>query len=58
MKQLSRAQRTGTWPPRVGHTDNQGKRLLARGVASLAPVASNGSEAGRARNRRVELVEQ
>jgi outer membrane protein OmpA-like peptidoglycan-associated protein len=34
------------------------KRLLARGVASLAPVASNGSEAGRARNRRVELVEQ
>lgn len=34
------------------------KRLTARGVASLAPVASNSSEAGRARNRRVELVEQ
>lgn len=34
------------------------RRLMARGVASLAPVASNGTEAGRARNRRVELVEQ
>lgn len=34
------------------------KRLSARGVASLSPVASNRSEAGRALNRRVELVEQ
>lgn len=34
------------------------KRLSARGVASYAPVASNAQEAGRARNRRVELVEQ
>lgn len=33
-------------------------RLSARGVASLAPVASNADEAGRARNRRVELVQQ
>ena len=33
-------------------------RLTANGVAYLAPVASNGSEAGRARNRRVELVPQ
>jgi len=33
-------------------------RLKARGVASFAPVASNRSEAGRAKNRRVELVEQ
>lgn len=32
------------------------KRLQARGVANLAPVASNAAEAGRARNRRVELV--
>ncbi len=34
------------------------KRLQGRGVASLAPVAGNGSDAGRARNRRVELVLQ
>jgi outer membrane protein OmpA-like peptidoglycan-associated protein len=31
-------------------------RMTARGVANLAPVASNGSEEGRAKNRRVELV--
>jgi OmpA-OmpF porin, OOP family len=34
------------------------KRLSAAGVASYAPVASNTDEAGRARNRRVELVVQ
>jgi OmpA-OmpF porin, OOP family len=34
------------------------KRLGARGAANIAPVASNTSEAGRAKNRRVELVEQ
>ncbi|PMR68878.1 OmpA family protein [Halomonas heilongjiangensis] len=33
-------------------------RLDARGVASLAPIASNAGEAGRAQNRRVELVLQ
>jgi len=33
-------------------------RVLARSVASLAPKASNADEAGRARNRRVELVLQ
>ncbi|PKM03873.1 MAG: DUF4892 domain-containing protein [Gammaproteobacteria bacterium HGW-Gammaproteobacteria-6] len=33
-------------------------RLLAKGMASFAPVASNDDEAGRARNRRVELVKQ
>ncbi len=34
------------------------KRLSARGVASYAPVASNDSDAGREKNRRVELVKQ
>jgi len=33
-------------------------RLTAEGVGPLAPVASNKSEEGRAKNRRVELVEQ
>lgn len=34
------------------------ERLLSYGVASLTPVASNDSEEGRAKNRRVELVKQ
>ena len=33
-------------------------RLVGNGVASLAPVASNASEEGRSKNRRVELVLQ
>lgn len=33
-------------------------RLSPRGVALLAPVAANDAEAGRAKNRRVELVSQ
>lgn len=33
-------------------------RLKSYGVASLAPVASNDSEEGKAKNRRVELVKQ
>jgi len=33
-------------------------RLKAFGLASLAPVATNKTEEGRAKNRRVELVEQ
>jgi outer membrane protein OmpA-like peptidoglycan-associated protein len=33
-------------------------RLTGRGVGPLAPVASNDSEDGRAKNRRVELVKQ
>jgi len=38
------------------HVDS--KRMEAKGVGSLAPVASNHTEAGRSRNRRVELVER
>lgn len=34
----------------------EAKRLMAKGVASLAPVDTNATEDGRARNRRVELV--
>lgn len=34
------------------------KRLSARGIANLSPVASNAEETGRARNRRVEMVAQ
>ena len=34
------------------------KRLVAQGVASLSPVATNESDVGRAKNRRVELVKQ
>ena len=33
-------------------------RLAARGLASYAPVATNHDDAGKAKNRRVELVEQ
>lgn len=33
-------------------------RLQARGIANFAPVASNASEDGRAKNRRVEMVLQ
>lgn len=35
-----------------------GTRLKAHGVASLAPLATNANEQGRAKNRRVELVVQ
>jgi outer membrane protein OmpA-like peptidoglycan-associated protein len=33
-------------------------RLKAYGVSSLNPIASNKTEEGKAKNRRVELVEQ
>jgi outer membrane protein OmpA-like peptidoglycan-associated protein len=33
-------------------------RLKSYGFASLAPVASNDTEEGKAKNRRVELVKQ
>ncbi len=42
----------------VSKYDVDAKRIKAYGVGSLAPVASNGTEEGRAKNRRVELVKQ
>jgi len=45
----------------VGHAQEDGisgERLTPRGVGPLAPIGSNDSEAGRALNRRVELVKK
>ena len=36
----------------------EANRLVARGVANFSPIATNASESGRRKNRRVELVEQ
>ncbi len=36
----------------------EANRLTARGVANFSPVATNATESGRRKNRRVELVEQ
>ena len=41
----------------VGQHGIAGTRLIAFGAGPFAPVASNKTEDGRAKNRRVELVE-
>ena len=56
--QLSRQRADAVTSALVKNYGIAANRLTANGVASLAPVASNASEDGRARNRRVELVLQ
>mgnify|MGYP001274375737 CR=1 FL=1 len=41
----------------TGNLSVDGKRLVPHGVGPYAPVASNATDEGRAKNRRVELVE-
>ena len=55
---LSRARAQAVMDALVKTYKLDAKRLAAAGVASYAPVASNASEAGRAKNRRVALVLQ
>lgn len=55
---LSRARAQAVVDALVKNYKVDAKRLGAAGVANYAPVASNASEAGRAKNRRVELVVQ
>jgi OOP family OmpA-OmpF porin len=42
----------------VSHYGIAADRMAAKGLASYSPVANNHDEAGKAKNRRVELVEQ
>ena len=55
---LSKARADAVMEELVTKYSVSSKRLKAFGVGSLAPVASNQTDDGRARNRRVELVEQ
>ncbi len=55
---LSQARAEAVVKALVSRHGIEAKRLRAHGLSSLAPMASNCSEPGRAKNRRVELVEQ
>lgn len=55
---LSRARAQAVVDALVRNYKIDAKRLGAAGVANYAPVASNANDAGRAKNRRVELVAQ
>ncbi len=55
---LSRRRAEAVQAALVGSFGITASRLTANGVGYLAPVASNGAEEGRAKNRRVELVPQ
>ncbi|HVV68881.1 MAG TPA: OmpA family protein [Gammaproteobacteria bacterium] len=41
----------------IMHYGVDGRRLVARGIGQLAPIASNATEAGRSKNSRLEIVE-
>lgn len=53
---LSRRRAQAVVAELTGNHGIDGSRLLANGVASLAPVASNATGEGRTKNRRVEMV--
>jgi outer membrane protein OmpA-like peptidoglycan-associated protein len=55
---LSRARAQAVVDALVKNYKVDAKRLGAAGVANYAPVASNANDAGRAKNRRVEMVVQ
>lgn len=55
---LSKARAEAVVQALTGKFGIAAERLKGYGVGALAPVASNDSEAGRAKNRRVELVKQ
>jgi OmpA-OmpF porin, OOP family len=55
---LSKARAEAVVAALVGKYGVAAGRLLPHGVGPVAPVASNDAEAGRAKNRRVELVKQ
>lgn len=55
---LSKARAEAVVAYLVEHFGIEAHRLRGYGVSSLAPVASNDTEDGRAQNRRVELVKQ
>jgi OOP family OmpA-OmpF porin len=55
---LSQARAEAVVQALVGRHGIAASRLTGRGVGPLAPMASNDSEDGRAKNRRVELVKQ
>ena len=55
---LSRDRAAAVTQSLVSEHGISGTRLSPQGVGPLSPVASNGTEEGRAKNRRVELVAQ
>lgn len=55
---LSRARAEAVVAALTGRHGIAASRLIPHGVGPVAPVASNAAEAGRAKNRRVELVQQ